>query len=476
MRDSDGMELFESYLRDVKRSSQNTISSYLRDIRQLSEYLHAHTDADLGSAEEEELCEYIDWMRSNGKSVATVSRAIASLKNFYGFLLNNHYVQHNPTGKLVPDKAKQKLPQILSSKEVELLLAQPECTDAKGYRDRAMLELLYATGIRVSELISLNITDVNLSAGVIRCQGRDKARMIPMYPAAVRALTEYINFIRPQMIAAPDEQALFVNVSGERMSRLRGASAGKWRGYPRHSGNARPCGHLLDADLFAPCQQAAQGCLQQSAPACVTYVFSSAPKRLGALFLFPAVAYGAKICYIYLIGVMHMRILGVDPGIATVGFAVLDAEKRSQRLLTCGVITTPAKTQLSSRLDQIYRDLNELIAQFHPEVMAVEELFFNTNITTGIAVAHGRGIILLSGYQAWLQIYEYTPLQVKQAVVGYGRADKKQVMDMVRRILSLQAVPKPDDAADAVAIALCHARSATSLIHQQERFDPCSTT
>ena len=117
-----------------------------------------------------------------------------------------------------------------------------------------------------------------------------------------------------------------------------------------------------------------------------------------------------------------MRILGVDPGIATVGFAVLDAEKRSQRLLTCGVITTPAKTQLSSRLDQIYRDLNELIAQFHPEVMAVEELFFNTNITTGIAVAHGRGIILLSGYQAGLQIYEYTPLQVKSSVTGYGRA------------------------------------------------------
>ena len=104
-----------------------------------------------------------------------------------------------------------------------------------------------------------------------------------------------------------------------------------------------------------------------------------------------------------------MRILGVDPGIATVGFAVLDADKRSQRLLTCGVITTPAKTQLSSRLDQIYHDLNELIAQFHPEVMAVEELFFNTNITTGIAVAHGRGIILLSGHQAGLQIYEYTP-------------------------------------------------------------------
>ena len=155
-----------------------------------------------------------------------------------------------------------------------------------------------------------------------------------------------------------------------------------------------------------------------------------------------------------------MRILGVDHGIATVGFAVLDAEKRSQRLLTCGVITTPAKPQLSSRLDQIYRDLNELIAQFHPEVMAVEELFFNTNITTGIAVFFGCCFILFFVFQAG---------------VGYGRADKKQVMDMVRRILSLQAVPKPDDAADAVAIALCHARSATSLIHQQERFDPCST-
>ena len=151
-----------------------------------------------------------------------------------------------------------------------------------------------------------------------------------------------------------------------------------------------------------------------------------------------------------------MRILGVDPGIATVGFAVLDAEKRSQRLLTCGVITTPAKTQLSSRLDQIYRDLNELIAQFHPEVMAVEELFFNTNITTGIAVAHGRGIILLSGYQAGLQIYEYTPLQVKSAVTGFGRAEKPQVMEMTRRLLGLREIPKPDDTADALAIAICH--------------------
>ena len=219
MRDSDGMELFESYLRDVKRSSQNTISSYLRDIRQLSEYLHAHTDADLGSAEEEELCEYIDWMRSNGKSVATVSRAIASLKNFYGFLLNNHYVQHNPTGKLVPDKAKQKLPQILSSKEVELLLDQPKPNDLKGCRDKAMLEVLYATGIRVSELIGLNVDDVSLTGGFLRCASGEKLRLIPLYPEAVSVLRDYIENVRPSMVAAPGERSLFVNVSGERMSR-----------------------------------------------------------------------------------------------------------------------------------------------------------------------------------------------------------------------------------------------------------------
>ena len=218
MRDSDGMELFESYLRDVKRSSQNTISSYLRDIRQLSEYLHAHTDADLGSAEEEELCEYIDWMRSNGKSVATVSRAIASLKNFYGFLLNNHYVQHNPTGKLVPDKAKQKLPQILSSKEVELLLAQPECTDAKGYRDRAMLELLYATGIRVSELIHLKTQDVNLMMGYITCRD-EKERIVPFGGPAKKALEQYLGSARAALMHGREDDVLFVNCSGGPMSR-----------------------------------------------------------------------------------------------------------------------------------------------------------------------------------------------------------------------------------------------------------------
>lgn len=219
MQDQVCLEKFEDYLTAVKKASANTLASYMRDVRQLGNYLAAHTDGELDTADEDLLARYISWLKNNGKSVATVSRCIASVKCFYAFLMNEGLIEENPTGQLVPEKSTQKLPQILTSKEVELLLEQPECTDMKGYRDHAMLELLYATGIRVSELISLNLTDINLSAGVIRCVSKDKARIIPLYPTAIRALSEYIEFIRPQMIAAPDEKSLFVNVSGERMSR-----------------------------------------------------------------------------------------------------------------------------------------------------------------------------------------------------------------------------------------------------------------
>lgn len=171
---------------------------------------------------------------------------------------------------------------------------------------------------------------------------------------------------------------------------------------------------------------------------------------------------------------MNLRILGIDPGLATVGFSIVDVEKSKMKLVTCGVISTPAHTSLSSRLDRIFEDMNELISSFSPDVMSIEELFFNTNITTGIAVAHARGVILLSAYRAGVQVFEYTPLQVKQAVVGYGRAEKNQVIDMVRRILALPAAPKPDDAADAVALAICHARSSTSLLSKGVT-DICST-
>lgn len=219
MNNEECVELFEKYLTDEKHSSANTLSSYMRDIRQLATYIDEHTELTLTTVTADELSEYIEWLRGKGKSVATVSRSIASIKCLYVYLCIHRYIETNPSTKLVPDKGTQKLPQILTSQEVDLLLDQPECIDMKGYRDKAMLELLYATGIRVTELIDLNIDDVNLSAGVIRCRGKDKERFIPMYPKAVKALADYITIVRPQMIAMPDEQSLFVNVSGERMSR-----------------------------------------------------------------------------------------------------------------------------------------------------------------------------------------------------------------------------------------------------------------
>lgn len=171
-----------------------------------------------------------------------------------------------------------------------------------------------------------------------------------------------------------------------------------------------------------------------------------------------------------------MIILGFDPGIATVGFGVIQSEKNRQQLIRCGAITTPAGQCLSDRLAQIYADATELIKIFKPDAIAIEELFFNTNITTGISVAHGRGVLLLAAKHSGTEIFEYTPLQVKMAIAGYGRAEKKQVMDMVKRLLRLADVPKPDDAADAVAIALCHARSSAVLMNLERGNRPCSTT
>ncbi len=160
-----------------------------------------------------------------------------------------------------------------------------------------------------------------------------------------------------------------------------------------------------------------------------------------------------------------MRILGLDPGIAIVGFGVVEADRGEFRPMTYGAIRTEAGLPLSERLEIIYNDLGQLLDAVSPEAVAIEELFFNTNITTGIAVAHGRGVILLTCVRFGTEIYEYTPLQVKQSVTGYGRAEKKQVMEMVKRICGLKSVPKPDDAADAIALAICHARSSTSLLN-----------
>ena len=161
-----------------------------------------------------------------------------------------------------------------------------------------------------------------------------------------------------------------------------------------------------------------------------------------------------------------MIILGIDPGLAIVGWGVVDYRAGKFKTLGYGAIRTPAGIRTEERLAGIYRDLTAIIQHFHPEEMAVEELFFNTNITTGIAVAHGRGVILCAAEKCGVPLYEYTPSQVKLAVTGYGKAEKRQVMDMTKRLLKLAAVPKPDDAADALALALCHARSFTSRLPQ----------
>lgn len=157
-----------------------------------------------------------------------------------------------------------------------------------------------------------------------------------------------------------------------------------------------------------------------------------------------------------------MLILGIDPGIATIGFGLVAADRGQTQMLRYGAITTPAGVPLSKRLYQIGNDMESLIGQLHPDVISIEELFFNNNITTGIAVAHGRGVILYAAEKCGIPLFEYTPSQVKQAVVGYGKAQKHQVMEMTRMLLKLKAVPRPDDAADALALALCHARSCTS--------------
>lgn len=168
-------------------------------------------------------------------------------------------------------------------------------------------------------------------------------------------------------------------------------------------------------------------------------------------------------------------ILGIDPGIATVGFGVIRSERGRQELVRCGAITTPAGLRLSVRLEQIHRDMLELIRMFEPDAISIEELFFNTNLTTGIAVAHGRGVILLAGQESGIPMFEYTPLQVKQAIAGYGRANKKQMMEMVRRLLDMEEVARPDDASDALALAITHARFSASLMNIDGGNSACST-
>lgn len=213
------LALYEKYLTAEKDASANTVSAYLRDVNQFQEFLHVEEDSDLRRAAPEMVQHYMDWMHGKGKSAASVTRFLASAKSFYKFMVSSGDLAANPARGLTAAKVERKYPEILTSKEVELFLEQPQCVDAKGFRDHAMLELLYATGIRVTELIDLNVDDLNLSAGFLRCASRGRERIIPLYPAAVKALRDYEINVRPEIIADMDDQALFVNMNGERMSR-----------------------------------------------------------------------------------------------------------------------------------------------------------------------------------------------------------------------------------------------------------------
>ena len=210
---------YENYLTKVKHASANTISSYLRDIRQFSAWLSLR-ELGLVDATQLNISDYLAALQTEGRSGATISRNLASLKNFYSYLIGAGFLEQSPvSAEIHVERGTKKLPQILSGSEVELLLSQPSAIDAKGLRDKAMLEVMYATGIRVTELIDLNVEDVNLDLGIIKCSTSRKTRAIPLYPAALKALSVYLKDVRDAMISDPREEALFVNVGGSRMSR-----------------------------------------------------------------------------------------------------------------------------------------------------------------------------------------------------------------------------------------------------------------
>ena len=215
----DLIQAYENYLTKVKQASGNTVASYMRDIRQYSDWLRDDQGLDVVEAAQVNIGQYLAHLEAEGRSAATVSRNLASLKNFYTYVVSSGFMEQTPVVEIHVDRGEKKLPQILTSREIELLLAQPVCVDAKGYRDKAMLEVMYATGIRVTELIDLDVEDVNLELGIVKCGGPKKSRAIPLYPAALKALSTYLNGVRDAMVSGPAERALFVNVNGVRMSR-----------------------------------------------------------------------------------------------------------------------------------------------------------------------------------------------------------------------------------------------------------------
>lgn len=215
----DLIQAYENYLAKVKKASLNTIASYMRDIRHFSLWLKNIKDKEIIDASQSDVSEYLIILSDEGRSAATVSRCLASLKNFFVYVVSSGFLERTPVSEIHIERGPKKLPQILNGSEIELLLSQPSQEDPKGIRDKAMLEVMYATGIRVTELIDLNVVDVNLEMSIIKCSSEKKSRVIPLYPAALQALKFYLTHSRPTLVSNVNEIALFVNINGNRMSR-----------------------------------------------------------------------------------------------------------------------------------------------------------------------------------------------------------------------------------------------------------------
>ncbi len=213
------VQKFVNFLERDKRLSMNTLQSYRRDIEQYFTYLQEINLQNISNSNKTTVIAYLLYLQKKGRATSTISRNLASIRSFYQYISKNKLIDHDPTAELESPKVEKKLPQILSPEEVELLLEQPQCVDLKGYRDKAMLELLYATGIRVSELIQLDLQDLNLDIAYIKCNKGTKERMIPIGSMAISALKEYLNKSRPLLIQSVDETALFVNINGSRLTR-----------------------------------------------------------------------------------------------------------------------------------------------------------------------------------------------------------------------------------------------------------------
>lgn len=210
---------YTSFMTDIRHKSLNTVESYKRDVTQYISYLDGTGVTDISSTTKTTVLSYLLYLQKEGRASSTVSRTLASLRSYYLFMMQNGVVKSNPTSNLEAPHVEKKIPKILSGEEVELLLEQPKNCDNKGIRDKAMLELLYATGIRVSELINLDVSDVNVPMSFVRCKGGKKERIIPMGHQAKDALENYINNVRKYMVKDENETALFVNCSGARLSR-----------------------------------------------------------------------------------------------------------------------------------------------------------------------------------------------------------------------------------------------------------------